>query len=170
MSDPATPEEIAARAARQAYGAAIRLLSSRDHSVAELTRKLRQREHADEAIDAALVELAEANYVNDARYAELYAEQRMNQGYGPLSIRSKLAVRGIDSHHVQNALNLLDVNWAEHAESVIAKRFTTQEITDPDQRATARIARFMLGRGFASSDVLRGLNQLRRDLGRKPEP
>ena len=170
MSDPATPEEIAASAARQAYGAAIRLLSSRDHSVAELTRKLRQREHADEAIDAALVELAEANYVNDARYAELYAEQRMNQGYGPLSIRSKLAVRGIDSHHVQNALNLLDVNWAEHAESVIAKRFTTQEITDPDQRATARIARFMQGRGFASSDVLRGLNQLRRDLGRKPEP
>lgn len=170
MSDSATPEEIAAKAARQAYGAAIRLLSSRDHSIAELTRKLRQREHADEAIDAALAELAEANYVNDARYAELYAEQRMNQGYGPLSIRSKLAVRGIDGHHVQNALNLLNVNWAEHAESVIAKRFTAQEITDLDQRATARIARFLQGRGFASSDALRGLNQLRRELGRDPEP
>ena len=59
------------------------------------------------------LELHEANYVNDARYAELYAEQRMNQGYGPLSIRSKLAVRGIDSHHVQSALKLLDVDWAE---------------------------------------------------------
>ena len=65
--DSATPEEIAAREARQAYGAAIRLLASRDHSVAELTRKLRQREHASEAIDAALAELMEANYVNDAR-------------------------------------------------------------------------------------------------------
>ena len=94
----------------------------------------------------------------------------MNHGYGPLSIRSKLAARGIDSHYVQNALKLLDVNWAEHAESVIAKRFTTQEITDPDQRATARIARFLQGRGFASSDVLRAVNQLRRELGRHRAP
>ncbi len=168
MSDLATPEEIAAKAVRQAYGASIRLLASRDHSVAELTRKLLQREHASEAIDAALVELIEANYVNDARYAELYAEQRMNRGYGPLSIRSKLAVRGIDSHHVQSALKLLDVDWVERAEIVIAKRFTTQEITDLDQRATARIARFLQGRGFASSDALRGLNQLRRELGGCP--
>jgi len=170
VSDLATPEEIAARSARQAYGAAIRLLASRDHSVAELTRKLRQREHSSEAIDTALAELADANYVNDGRYAELYAEQRMNQGYGPLSIRSKLAVRGVDSHHVQHALKLLDVNWAEQAEIVIAKRFTSEEITDPDQRATARIARFLQGRGFASSDVLRGLNQLRRESGRKAAP
>lgn len=170
MSDLATPEEIAAKAARQAYGASIRLLSSRDHSIAELTRKLRQREHASEAIQTALAELIEANYVNDARYAELYAEQRMNHGYGPLSIRSKLAVRGVDSHHVQRALQLLDVNWAEQAESVITKRFTSPEITDTDQRATARIARFLHGRGFASSDVLRGLNHLRRELGRTSAP
>ena len=169
MNEPVTPEEIAAKAARQAYVAAVRLLASRDHSVAELTRKLQQREHASAAIDSALSELREANYVNDARYAELYAEQRMNQGRGPLSIQSKLAVRGVDSYHVQNALKLLDVNWAEHAEIVIAKRFTAQEITDLDQKATARIARFLQGRGFASSDALRGLNQLRRELFRNPE-
>lgn len=168
MSDPLTAEEIAAKEAKQAYGAAIRLLASRDHSVAELTRKLRQREHASEAIDSALVELIEANYVNDARYAELYAEQRMNHGYGPLSIRSKLAARGLDGHHVRKALQLLDVNWAEQAEQVICKRFTSHEIADMDQPATARIARFMQGRGFNSSDVLRGLNQARRELGRTP--
>ncbi|ASJ72469.1 regulatory protein RecX [Granulosicoccus antarcticus] len=168
MNDSLTAEEIAAKEATQAYGAAIRLLASRDHSVVELTRKLKQREHGSVAIDAALVELIEANYVNDARYAELYAEQRMNHGYGPLSIRSKLATRGLDSHHVRRAMQLLDVDWVEQAEKVIYKRFTSHEITDTDQAATARIARFLQGRGFNSSDVLRGLNQARRELGRTP--
>jgi regulatory protein len=170
VSNSVTADKIAAEAARQAYGAAIRLLAGRDHSVAELTRKLIQREHGVAAINAALAELSDANYVNDARYAELYAEQRMNHGYGPLSIRSKLAARGVDDHHVQRALQLLEVNWAEQAEAVIAKRFAAHEITDSDQRATARIARFLQGRGFASSDALRALKQLRRELGRTPSP
>ena len=156
----ATPDELA----RQAYAAAIRLLGSRDHSTFELRRKLAKREHDDAAIDAALEELEAANYVNDVRYAELYAEQRMNQGFGPLSIRAKLNERGIEGYLVNKALEILTVTWSEHAESVIHKRFAPADILDNSQRATARIARFLNGRGFASSDALRALNQARREL------
>ena len=158
----ATPDELA----RQAYAAAVRLLGSRDHSVVELRRKLAKREHDEAAIDAAIEELEASNYVNDERYAELYAEQRMNQGFGPLSIRAKLKERGIDSHLIQQALSNLSITWSEHAESVIHRRFCAQHILDTDQRMTARIARFLNGRGFASGDALRALNQARRDLNR----
>lgn len=156
----ATPDELA----RQAYAIAVRLLGSRDHSVFELRRKLAKREHGEAAIDAAIEELVACNYVNDERYAELYAEQRMNQGFGPLSIRSKLKERGIDTHLVQRALAKLTVTWSEHAESVIHKRFAAPDILDNSQRATARIARFLNGRGFASGDALRALNQARHEL------
>ena len=156
----ATPDELA----RQAYAAAIRLLARRDHSIAELTSKLSLRDHQPESIDAAIQELQAANYVNDTRYAELYAEQRMNRGYGPLSIQSKLTQRGIDSHLIQHALAHLEAEWSEHAAAVILKRFSTAVLSDLDQRGTAKIARFLQARGFASSDAFRALQSARRQL------
>ncbi len=164
MSQSETPEKLAQKAAHQAYVAAIRLLARRDHSTVELTRKLRQREHGEAAIEEALADLVSANYLNDERYAELYAEQRMNHGYGPLSIRSKLAERGIDSHLVQRALKMLQVDWSEQAELAIAKRFSAHDIMDTGQQATSRIARSLQRRGFSSSDTLRGLKRLRKEL------
>ncbi|MGQ7844194.1 regulatory protein RecX [Granulosicoccus sp. 3-233] len=166
MSQSETPEELARKAAHQAYVAAIRLLAKRDHSTAELTRKLQQREHDEQAIEEALADLVSANYLNDARYAELYAEQRMNHGYGPLSIRSKLAERGIDSHLVQRALRSLQVDWSEQAEMAIARRFSPQDIADTDQQAVSRIARFLQRRGYSSSDALQGLRKLRKEQAR----
>lgn len=157
----ATPDELA----RQAYAAAVRLLGSRDHSITELRRKLAKREHDTDAIDAAIDDLVASNYVNDARYAELYAEQRVNQGQGPLAIKAKLKERGVDDHLIRQALSNLSISWSEHAESVIRKRFTATDICDSDQRMTARIARFLSARGFSSGDALRALNQLRRELG-----
>ena len=164
MDNSETPEVLARKAAHRAYVAAIRLLARRDHSTVELTRKLKQREHSELAIQEALEDLVSANYVNDARYAEIYAEQRMNRGYGPLSIRSKLAERGIDSHHVQHALQLLNVDWSDQAEMAIAKRFSPHDIADTGQQTTARIARFLQRRGYSPSDALRGLKRLRSEL------
>lgn len=166
MEKSETPDVLARKAAHRAYVAAIRLLARRDHSTAELTRKLKQREHSDEAIQEAMEDLVSANYVNDARYAEIYADQRMNRGYGPLSIRSKLAERGIDSHLVQRALQLLGVDWSEQAEFAIDKRFSPSDIADTGQQATSRIARFLQRRGFSSSDALRALKRLRSEQAR----
>ncbi|NND89673.1 MAG: regulatory protein RecX [Granulosicoccus sp.] len=162
MSDPLTSEELDRRASLQAYAAAVKLLGRRDHSVAELTRKLKQREHTCQAIEAAMEILLSSGYVNDARYAERYAEQRMNQGYGPLSIRSKLGERGIDAHQVQDALRTLNVDWEAQACRVISRRFSAVDISDDSQPATARIARFLSNRGFSPGDALRALKRLRR--------
>ena len=158
----ATPDELA----RQAYAAAVRLLASRDHSIAELRIKLLKRNQDSEAIDAAIDQLTDANYLNDARFAQSYAEQRMAQGFGPLSIRAKLTARGIDGQLVQQALSSLPISWSEQAEQLIHNRFSVEDICESDKRVTARIARFLATRGFSSSDALRALTQARRDLNR----
>lgn len=153
-----------AEQARSAYNAAVRILVRRDHSVVELCRKLRTREHEEPAIDAAVQELLADNYLNDTRYAELYTEQRISKGYGPLAIRAKLRERGIDSHLTQRALDIAEANWPQLAAHLIHKRFNAEEILGADQRSVARIARFVQGRGFSSSDAAQGLKAARSDL------
>ena len=155
-----------AEKARLAYSVAIRLLGPRDHSVAELTKKLRQREHEEEAIDTCIQELIEANYVNDKRYAELYVEQRIEKGFGPLKIRAKLYERGIDASLTRRAMDIIRPDWTELAAHLIHKRFNAEDIVDTNQRTVGRIARFVQGRGFSAGDVARGLKQARRELGR----
>ncbi|MEE9320546.1 MAG: regulatory protein RecX [Granulosicoccus sp.] len=147
----------------QAYIAAVRLLSRRDHSQFELTRKLKRRgEHSDIAIESAMIELITANYLNDRRYAGLFAEQRMRRGYGPLSILSKLGERGIDKALAEYAVSTLDTDWVEHAAVVLQRRFSESDLRNRETRQQARIARFLQSRGFYRGDSLKALTQLRK--------
>jgi len=149
---------------RLAYNASIRLLARRDHSVAELNRKLRQREHDQLSIDSCMQELIDTNYVNDTRYAELYVEQRIAKGFGPLAIRAKLYERGIDSSLTRRAFEVVEADWTEVATRLIHKRFNAEDIVGTDQRAVARIARFVQGRGFTAGDVARALREARKNV------
>lgn len=162
--DPATEELSEEEQARQAYHAAVRLLGSRDHSEYELTCKLSARDHTDPAIQSALDELRQLNYVNDERYAELYTEQRLNRGYGPLSVRAKLRERGLASTLVDAALAKQSISWAELAQSALESRFGADIIVSTEQRDQARMSRFLASRGFASSDALRALNEAKKAL------
>jgi len=156
-----SPEQLV----QQAYNAAVRLLGRRDHSEHELTKKLALRDHTDVAIRAALKELVELNYVNDARYAQLYTEQRLARGYGPLSVRSRLRQRGIASHLIEAALEQQNVVWAELAQVALEHRFDAHIINSSEQRDVARISRFLSSRGFSTGDALRALTTARKQLG-----
>jgi len=166
VSKPDLPalEETPEKRALQAYNAAVRLLGSRDHSVSELSRKLRQREHGDEAIQSAIEELQELNYVNDRRYAQRFVEQRLAKGRGPLLIRSKLIERGVDQSLIKAAFAEQTECWSHFARLALEKRFTSEVIISRDKPDEARIARFLSSRGFAMSDSLRALKAARSDL------
>ncbi|MFK7996583.1 MAG: regulatory protein RecX [Granulosicoccus sp.] len=152
---------------QRAYNAAVRLLGSRDHSVYELTNKLALREHSADAIQSAIEELVELNYVNDARYAQLYTEQRMSRGFGPLSVRSKLRQRGIALHLIDAALAGFDVSWADLAQAALEHRFDAGVINSREPRDVARISRFLNARGFSTGDALRALTTARKQSAGK---
>lgn len=149
---------------QQAYNAAVKLLAFRDHSVFELNRKLSQREHGAMAIEGALQELIALNYVNDARYADTYAEQRLRKGFGPLSVISKLRERGLASHLIDAALRNQNANWADLAQIQIEKRFDAQTILSRETKIESRLARFLAHRGFSTSDSLRALKAARKTV------
>jgi len=160
------PEELR----RQAYHAAIRLLSRRDHSSAELKKKLSSRQYRglsfdEAAIDEAIAQLTTEGYLDDRRVAAHMAELRCAAGYGPRAIRAKLMERGFNSGDVGDALALLEgevgLNWAAHAQNTLCKRFSAADIASREPRMEGRMARFLQSRGFSSSDALRALQAAR---------
>jgi len=156
-------DKAAASEKRRAYHSSIKMLSAREHSVYELTQKLTKREFSRELIEALILDLQKSGYQSDERFAEQYARQRFNKGYGPLSIRAKLSERGIDSGLAADALDSLTADWVEHAEAVICRKFRADEIVSSEPKVEAKIARFLQTRGFSSSVALRALKQSRQN-------
>lgn len=156
-----TIDESAADVVRRTKALAIKLLARREHSESELRQKLRQKlsvdEVTDQHIENVLGALIEAGYQSDRRFAELYAEQRKNRGYGPLAIRANLGERGIDGALARSAIEALGTDWADHAMDTLHRRFDRDELQDADQKFKAKTARFLQSRGFSASDIHRAL-------------
>lgn len=84
--------------------AALRLLSRRDHSCAELARKLSQRGYAPEVIDAALAECRRLDYLNDRKFVIGQILLMRRKGYGVNRIRSSLYAKGLDGDTISAAM------------------------------------------------------------------
>lgn len=109
------------------YIRAVKLLARREHSYFELVTKLDKAGYESDLIAAVLERLINKGFQSDARFAELYVEQRFNKGYGQRDIVANLTRRGIDRHLAARTLadfeSAKNINWYEHAASVLAQRF-----------------------------------------------
>ena len=66
------------------------MIVGRDHSVAELRRKLGRRGYLEAEIDAAQARLMQNGWLGDRRFAERYARRR-SRSLGPMAISAELA-------------------------------------------------------------------------------
>ena len=81
---------------------AYRALSSRDRTVAEMRTWLERKRVAPEGIDHAVHELTAAGFLDDARFAERYAEDKRNlDQWGAERIRRDLLRRGVPAAIVE---------------------------------------------------------------------
>lgn len=141
---------------------ALRLLATREHSHAELLRKLEQsrarRARADaggratsDEIARIVQDLALAGWQSDARYAEALVRRLKSQA-SHRYIQSKLAEVGIARDVAEAALAELDQDDATAAAALWQRRFGTPP---RDERERRRQIRFLLSRGFHLSDAFR---------------
>lgn len=130
---------------------ALRLLADREHSLAELQRKLGMRGYAAVEVESVLADLAERGLQSDRRYAESYITQRTERGYGPLRIRAELQDRGVKPDIIATTLDECDGLWTEQLRSVAQSRFGARDKLD--QRELARRARFLQRRGFTADTI-----------------
>jgi regulatory protein len=135
---------------------AVNLLARREHSQAELRKKLRKAEFELDDIDATIHKLAEADIQSDARFAENYLRYRSQRGYGSQKIRLELKERGVDSQTINTAFEQADIDWFELAVTARNKRFGQQAPDDLKDRAKQQ--RFLQYRGFTHEQISESFN------------
>lgn len=135
--------------------AAMNLLARREHSLKELRHKLRRRFSDEHLIDHELTRLAQENLQSDTRFAESFARQRAERGYGPLRVRQEMRERGLSDSAIATAFDAADIDWYSLAAEVYRKKFGSVAANDIKEKA--RRVRFLQYRGF-SAEHFQGLS------------
>jgi regulatory protein len=141
-------------------GRALRYLAQREHSRAELTRKLaRSVEDTEDSsaatqIESALDQLAAAGLLSDARTAESVLTSQ-GKRFGSRRLKQVLQGKGLAPELVQHTLREARGTELARARDVWQRRFGTPP-TDAQERA--KQMRFLAGRGF-DGDVIRRVVQ-----------
>ncbi len=136
---------------------AVRLLARRDHSAAELKRKLLQRGFRTESCDGIIVWLLDKGFLDDRRFAKRWAEASLASGrcFG-LRLRHELQQRGVDATLASEVVAELaaDHNESSTIRALADQRFpgfNTFKATDREKR---RIFGFLQRRGFSANAIL----------------
>jgi len=135
----------------------MRFLARREHSRAELERKLSPFAVAGDDVEALVEALASQGWLSDARYAELAVRSKARR-FGPLRVAYQLRGKGVGDETIALAFASAGVDGAASLEKVWASRFSTAP-TDESQRG--RQVRFLQGRGFPLDDILRFMKGMR---------
>ena len=130
---------------------ALELLTRREHSQRELSRKLSFRGVEAADVRSAVDRLAGEGWQSDTRFAEALVRSRVSGGYGPLRIKAELSTHGLDREAVAAAMATFDGDWTETACALVCRRFGPVRQIDQSQRR--KIADFLIRRGFDGAAV-----------------
>jgi len=131
--------------------AAVRLLARREHSRAELVRKLAARGAPGDLVGEVLDSLVARRLQSDERYAEALVSSRAGRGQGPVRIRRELAERGVAAATTDAALEAADQDWRQLARETRLRRFGADIPGEWNERV--RQSRFLEYRGFTNEQI-----------------
>ena len=103
------------------YGAAVRLLGTREYSVLELSTKLR-RWFLSDAVSEVITELRNLGLLCNTRYGEAFCRSRVDRGYGPVFIQRELEQNGLDKELIENLLAPYNEQWLARAVVQVEKK------------------------------------------------
>jgi regulatory protein len=122
----------------------------REHSRAELARKLAPYADSAESLAAVLAELASRKQLSDERYAEARAHW-LSRKYGAAKIRQDLKAHGVADAIIERVSN---EGEDARARAILARKYRTVATTREEK---ARRARFLQSRGFSYDTIRRTL-------------
>ena len=142
-----------------AYNEMIRLLTAREYSAYELTRKC-TGSFAPAAVAAALARCQEQGFQSDERYADLLVRHMRLALYGSYKLRLEAQRKGVDWHLVEAALVNNALDWYELAYQCLCKKYTAADLSDYKTRVKAN--GFLGRRGFETAEREYALARLAR--------
>lgn len=132
-------------------GRALRLLSGREYSRAELERKLQRFEEQPGTLERILDELQSKGFIDEQRVIESVLYRRAAK-LGTTRIKQELQDKGLDPQATTEALAMLQVSELERAQALWRKKFG---VAPADVKMQAQQMRFLMSRGFGSETIRR---------------
>ena len=132
-------------------GRALRLLSAREHSRAELVRKLATFEEEPGQLAEVLDALQAKDFINEGRVVESVVHRRAGK-LGASRIKQELQAKGLDAQAVAQAVQALRASEVERAREVWRKKFGEPAL---DAAERGKQMRFLASRGFGGDAIRR---------------
>ena len=132
-------------------GRALRLLAGREHSRAELERKLAPHEEAPGDLKRALDDLQAKGFIDEQRVIESVVHRRAAR-LGAQRVRQELQAKGLAPDAVAQAVAALQGSEVQRAREVWRRKFGEPAA---DLAARARQMRFLASRGFGGDTIRR---------------
>lgn len=149
---------------RTALEELTRYLAPRMRTVEEAKIRLQDRFYEESEIDSAIQRFLKLGYLDDSEYVRAYCEYAFGKGRGVNRIRQELREKGVPSEIIDNGIedyvyeNRIDE--CQMARELAEKAL--QEVRRPlEQRDLAKVARKLEQRGFASSIIIRILEEIK---------
>ncbi len=136
-------------------GRALRYLAAREHSRAELERKLKPHEETPGQLAQVLDDLQAKDFISEARVVESVINRRAAR-FGATRIKYELLNKGLGAEAVAEAVNRLKGSELERAREIWRKKFDGPAV-DPAGRA--KQMRFLAARGFGGDVIRRVMSQ-----------
>jgi regulatory protein len=136
---------------------ALDLLARREHTSAELQRKLAPHTEDPDELAELLEELARRGWLSDARFAESLVHDKRAK-FGATRLAHELRQRGVPDDLVREQMAELKDTELDRARRVWQSKFG---VMPEDAKARAKQMRFLQSRGFSLDvigKILRGLS------------
>lgn len=138
------------------------MLARRPYSVAEIRRALERKFSAGPKVETAIARLRELKYLDDRKFAELYAASLVrNRAFGRARTRRELKAKLVDYRTIEPAL---DGAYQDASESQLLERVLDLKLrTSLHGRLPLTRTRFytlcqsLLRRGFRSDDIMKAV-------------
>lgn len=164
---------------------ALDLLSRRDYSRRELSRKLARYAAPtgsahdvgsdeifldDEPVtpdaEGLLDDFEERGWLSDQRFAATWVRSRAGRGYGPQRLLQELRQKGVSAEEARAALDASEIDWFELALQVGRKKYPRDgwsTILNERRKEQAGVQRYLLYRGFDQEQMRYALELLGSD-------
>jgi regulatory protein len=147
----AVQDEDRQNQASAARVSAVRLLARREHSTAELNRKLVARGHATDTVEEVVAQLQAKQLVSDERFVASFVHHHAMRGQGPVRIRAELRQQGVAEAAIEAELTTAELDWAALASGVRVRKFGASCPNSLAERA--KQSRFLQYRGFTGEHI-----------------
>ncbi|MES2363074.1 MAG: recombination regulator RecX [Pseudomonadota bacterium] len=136
-------------------GRALRYLAAREHSRAELERKLAPHEETPGQLAQVLDELQAKDFISEARVVASVINRKAAR-FGAARVRHELLGKGLGAELVADAMDDLKATELERAREVWRRKFGEPAA---DAAARAKQMRFLAARGFGGEVIRRVVSQ-----------